>query len=271
MRLLLILNSLLFFAYSFSAAAEVLGTYVPFVTKNANLCTIEIDDASLERVISNRLNEMKITATKLADDPEDYSYFLGQKILSVASCFSIDPVVFAGLIGHESAFYYKSKSPTGAQGLGQLTTIALAEIAQQLHAPHIKAAYRGREDAKIYWETALNCVSSDLNNGISLTHWWEVPKAERDAYLKTDKVLNLAYSAMIFKIGYSLAISKFKNTKFKTPKAKTDAIIRSILSSYNGASEAEQQSHYAGTRLMMNKILTEVDATANQCYQSKRV
>ncbi len=242
----------------------VLGTRVPHIENDADLCQVRgFTSAIITPVIKSELTKIEKLKAITAKDP-NYPARVANQILGVSECFSIDPVVFSALIGHESFFYNNATSRTGAIGLGQLTSISLKEIAQQLHAPSIPKNERGSKDALDYFNSALKCVKENMNRGVALKHWWNYTTREaRVAELKRNTLLNLTYSAMIFKISYSKSVSLLGSVR--TAK-NIDAIIKKILNFYNGASEAEQKNHYKKTQGFINGFLRVLDETDNACY-----
>lgn len=248
---------------------SIVGTRVHYVRDVVNFCNLKnFTSSNLENIITRELNDADKFSLAIKNNPL-YVETIGDQIIQVASCFDIDPLVFSALIGHESFFYNRSVSATGAIGLGQLTGISRKEIAQQLFAPHVPKEERGTEDALEYWNQALSCVEVNANFGAPLKHWWKyTTTSERESALKRDTVLNLAYSAMIFKISYSKSISYIN----KYDKSETlNNVLKFVLGYYNGASETEKLNHYRQTRKLMNDILEDMSETTNKCYLNSNV
>lgn len=253
---------------SFETLSSLLGTRVKFVRDNVDFCGLSnLEPSALYSVMERELDDIKKYAQVIKTDPE-YITRVASQILGVAKCFSIDPLVFSSLIGHESFFYNQSTSHTGALGLGQLTSVSLKEIAQQLHAAFVPSNERGTTDAYEYWQEALSCIQDDLNDGLALKHWWAFDKETRSGILKKNTVLNLTYAAMIFKIAYSKSMSYTE--KYSKGEVKVDNILKLILGYYNGASTSEKLLHYSRTRKLMNDILIESSSQKNVCFMKHK-
>jgi hypothetical protein len=251
---------------SYDYLSSLWGTRVPHIGKNSDLCKVQNFSADvIATEITARLTEIN-KLDEVTKEDVDYSSRTASEILAVSSCFLLDPLIFTSLISHESYFYNKNVSHTGAIGLGQLTSISLREIAQQLQADHIPEDERGSNDALEYFESAISCVETFANNNSQLKHWWKYEKkAQWVEALKEDTVLNLTYSAMIYKIAYSKTLSYFSRTS-KNVSRDFNLAIESILNYYNGASESEQNSHYRKTRKKMNGFLETLNQKSNICY-----
>lgn len=253
-------------SFGYDSIEGALGTRVPYIENDANLCQVSGFEASVVTpVIISELTQIGKYKTITAKDP-NYATRVAKQMLGVAECFSIDPIVFTSLIGHESFFNHNAVSKTGAIGLGQLTTISLKEIAQQLHADYIPKNERGGKNALLFFEDALSCVAVNLNSSKEFKHWWSFPtKEERNAELKKNTLINLTYSAMIFKISYSKSVGQvLQNGKSLD---SVDMIIKKTLNFYNGASATEQLNHYKKTQGFINEFLKTLGETDNTCYK----
>ena len=238
----------------------ILGTRVPHISNDADFCGVNSLNA---KVISTEIEQRLAEIHKLTEVDAQYPQRVAQEILSVSSCFQLDPLIFTSLIGHESNFYHDSVSHTGAIGLGQLTSVSLREIAQQLQADHIDKENRGTPQALVYFEEAIQCIENDNE---ALTHWWGIPsRASRVKELKSNTLLNLTYAAIIYKISFSKTMSYFSKTS-KTLSKNLNSAIESLLNYYNGASEVEQMSHYKKIRRKMNMFLELIGEQKNRCY-----
>lgn len=243
---------------------SILATNVPHIENDADLCQVRGFDASIVApVIKAELIKIERYKTIVSKDP-NYVSRLTNQLLGVSECFSIDPLVFSSLIGHESYYYNYSVSRTGAIGLGQLTTISLKEIAQQLHAPSTDKYERSSKDTLEYFNSAISCVQDTLNRGVAMKHWWKYTETNRKLELKRNTLLNLTYAAMMYKISYSKSLTALKKAG-KTVK-NVDELVKKLLNYYNGASAAEQLSHYRMTQKNMNIFLEALDDTDNICY-----
>jgi len=83
---------------------------------------------------------------------------IAENIITISSCFDIDPWVLTALIQKESTFQKDAVSQTNAAGLTQFTTIGFKEVHDQL-------GYRGRkgasENATLYFTSKIrNCVDA---------------------------------------------------------------------------------------------------------------
>lgn len=245
---------------------SVNGTRVPYIEKDANLCHVKnMTSEIISSVIENHLNEInKLDEVQKMDT--NYNHRIAQEILAVSRCFQLDPLVFTSLIGHESHFYNLSVSNTGAQGLGQLTGIGLQEIAQQLQADYVPLKERGTDSSRKYFEEAITCVEISINGRVPLNHWWNYSnKSDWRSELKENTILNLTYSAIIYKISFSKMMGRLvKNSK--GIEKNLDYALRKILNFYNGASQSEQITHYEGTRKTMNQFLTLLNDESNKCF-----
>lgn len=244
---------------------SIFGTRVPHIEVDANLCKISnFKQDALELEIEDELE--KFNKISVVDSDPQYTARIAKQIIGVASCFQIDPLVFSGLIGHESYFYNNSVSSSGAIGLGQLTSISLEEIAQQLHASSVPKDKRGTADALRYFNESLTCISRSLNKNKELKHWWNFSGSERTDELKKNTLLNLTYSAIIFKISFSKAIS-YINKQNKNSK-DINLIIQKTLNFYNASSKTQMINHYKKTRKVMNNLLENLDLVKNKCYKA---
>lgn len=240
------------------------GTRVPYVRDIVDICEVkDFSSVNLYNIIIRELSDVKKYSIAIRTNPR-YVETIADQIVKVSKCFDLDPLVFSSLIGHESFFYNRSVSGTGAIGLGQLTSIGRKEIAQQLRTSYIQKSDWGTLDAYDYWNESLSCVASDVNNGTSLKHFWKYKNNDlMEEALKKDTVLSLTYAAMIFKISYSKGVAYIDRYNKKN---NVDNLLKILLGYYNGASEAEKLNHYKQTRILMNDILEQMGATLNPCY-----
>lgn len=264
-RILLLVIPLVLALDSYASEALKLGTRIPYIADDANLCKVKgFDQAQLKSAIEVKLADYK-RMDVIKNQDSNYLNKISRQIVIVSNCLKIDPLIFASLIGHESKYDNFSESSTGAIGLGQLTSISLKEIAQQLHAPNTKVTERGTSDAQIYLNKALACIETHLNNGERLKHWWMFAASERNLELKKNTLLNLSYSAMIYKISYSKTMSYVFYQRSNV--ISTDKIIKKILNYYNGASLKEKEKHYQKTRELVNYFLDKLNQKSNICYK----
>jgi len=205
----------------------------PYVTEPILVCGSEPTAYELENTIRKGMEEAGPSLAKELTH-STYSLNLAEEILTVSKCFQIDPIFLSGLIASESLFISELTNSIGAIGLGQLLPNALEEVGLQLGAPGAPPSHYATKGQKAYFETAINCAlaldyqkkfpelahfQEDINFDLSysthaMTHWWnlqglkDLRKSRKMStsvvnLLKTNRLTNLIYSAMIFKIFYS--------------------------------------------------------------------
>jgi len=133
---------------------------------------------------------------------------LAKRIAGAAYCFHIDPFVFASLIRKESVnFSQYARSPTGAVGFTQFTTIATREVSDQLG---MRGGSAAREDASDYFNSVLtgDCLETFGNftgMGSQYVPMWEMGFAKKYAknsyqqtYVMTRRLASLPEYSIIY-------------------------------------------------------------------------
>ena len=180
---------------------------------------------------------------------------LPTKIVRMSFCFGFDPMVYTGLLRQESMFSVNAESPTGAFGLSQLTSSAIAEVSEQLgvlggllQTPGLRA-----------W--LLHSISCYLGPNKKWVNIWEgsgIPygkKAYKNQFIgegrkwlylsKTrkwfneDEDRNLIYGAIYFKLmlsrediggKYSLALESYNVGQAQVYKRKIQEFYNQLIS-----------------------------------------
>lgn len=141
---------------------------------------------------------------------------LPTKIVRLAFCFGLDPIVYTGLLNQESKFSTNALSPTKASGFSQLTTIAIVEVSEQLGLlgpayasdgaeealnQYINCYYKGYDKKWVnMWEDGTIPAGKEAYRGGNIgdgRSWLYVSGSK--AWLNEDPDRNLVYGAAYFK------------------------------------------------------------------------
>lgn len=207
------------------------------------------------------------------------AYELAQKIQDTSYCLGIDPFVFTALIHKESghkiseSFDPFATSPTGAKGLTQMTSIAIAEVNRLLGH---KANYRFRKRTKKAQTSKATIKSLEtplkkclwvayslagLDPQRSWVHLWKRnPLAARnDVYSKNwnktsrelflgDVDLSLIYGGILLK-RFLVESSREEETQ-----ESMKSVYLKALENYNGS---KNKKNYAKQVLSMAKLIAQ--------------
>lgn len=193
---------------------------------------------------------LKINPDRDAKSPNDISTKeLAKRIAGVSYCFELDPFVYTALIHKESINYYqRAKSPTGASGLTQFTTIAVKEVNDQLG---IRGNKHAQTEAINYFTQMLagDCLKNNggfTSMGKNYVHLWELDPAAslvKSSSSQAAKMVSmmmdlpeyaLVYGAILLKVNFSLVKSGYKTGCYETkPVALKDKIKEAVMY-YNG-------------------------------------
>ena len=140
---------------------------------------------------------------------------LPTKIVRLAFCFGLDPLIFTALIHQESMFSRNAKSDTGASGFTQLTSQAIAEVSEQLDI--LGRAFRS-EGSVEFLNQSISCYYGPHKKWVNMWEDGTIPKgkeaykklftgngrkwhyeAKSKAWLNHDPDRNLIYGAIYFK------------------------------------------------------------------------
>ena len=186
---------------------------------------------------------------------------LSKRIAGVSYCFHIDPFVFASLIHEESINYNQhAKSPTGAKGFTQFTTIAIQEVNDQLGARGKRYA---QTDATDYFNSVLSddCLEKfgefkstgknyqalwELGSAASLKKGSSAQAKQMATMMTSYPEYALIYGAILLKVNFSLVESGYKTGcyTYKTghPVSMTDK-FKEVMMMYNGDGCAVQKEY----------------------------
>lgn len=125
---------------------------------------------------------------------------IAENVITVSSCFNVDPWILTALIQKESTFQKDAVSPTNAAGLTQFTTIGFKEVHDQL-------GYRGREgateNATLYFTSKIrNCIDASW---VDLWARVDAPDTDPNYYnllkeeIKRDIPTAITYGAILLK------------------------------------------------------------------------
>lgn len=177
---------------------------------------------------------------------------IAKEILSVSSCFEIDPWILTSLIQKESSFVKHAVSPTGAVGLTQFTSIGIKEVNDQL-------GYRGREGAPeavtlFFHERLRDCINPswvDLWSRIEIRDEHPEFYKQLKEIIKNDGQSSIVYGAVLLKI--YLAFVNYRNT-YQVAPMKLSEVYFQALQLYNGE-EGEAKLRYAKAIFKNLKLL----------------
>ncbi len=181
--------------------------------------------------ISNLSRYIRQTNPSRSSDYMDNEQ-MAETILRISSCLEIDPYIFTALIRKESSFRTHAKSPTGAVGLTQFTTLGLNEVNDQLGA-------KGRAGAPVanteYWLNLMTeCVDYDFQ---ALYHQNETIRAQKSVIMNQPKYA-LYYGSILLK-------TYLAHQKRKIENGTLHDIYRKALEQYNGEVTPRRQSYAA--------------------------
>ncbi len=226
------MTSLLPYNYS-KASSQNLECYQEsdFIDSGYNLGSKKLELLSKSFWIETSLN---ISYDDILDKIHEYAQIYNPavtdevsfSILQASIATGIDPFIFTSLVKKESVFKSNAKSPTGALGLTQLTTVALNEIRHQMgldlkaHAnPSAKAALT---------QMALEYFEQDTEKFNQWVTWLSKTtlKSAREE-LHTNNDYALLTGALLFKIYISLnngnylsSLKAYNGSKIKNQYAK---------------------------------------------------
>ncbi len=184
-------------------------------------------------------------ATKNTKNSINQNIQIADAIISISKCFKVDPLLVTSIIEKESIFFPNAVSPTKAQGIMQLTTIASTEVKDQL-------GYRGSKYAQAQ-VTEIFKTNISMCSDLSMSEFDKLFSAsthKRREILRTNVKLNIAVGVITFKVLLAQAYSKIRNSGER-------AVIRRAVENYNGDTH---KVSYA------NKVLSHFDLHIKKHY-----
>ncbi len=113
-------------------------------------------------------------------------------LVETPRCLGIDPLVFISMIWRESEFRTDARSERGARGLSQMTTPALKEIQERLHADSARRQPALFQLVKQCSKRVIASLPENLNSPESIKSWRV--KASKDSEF------SLALGAILLKL-----------------------------------------------------------------------